>query len=98
MSTTWRVSATWCTRNIRAPCQAATAVAASVPYSRSSTDRSSVSPTKSLLDIATSTGQPVATSSSRRRVSSSECAVVLPKSCVGSSTMPSLRTPASSAR
>ena len=61
-----------------------TAVAASVPTSRSPTGRSSVSPTKSLLDNETSTGQPVATSSPSRRVASSECQVFLPKSWPGS--------------
>ena len=54
------------------------------PSSRSSGGRSRVSPTKSLLDSDTSTGQPVATSSPSRRVSSSECQVFLPKSCAGS--------------
>ena len=84
MSSTCRVSATSWARKTRAPCQAQTAVAASVPVSRSSTGRSRVSPTKSLLDSATSTGQPVATISSSRRVSSRECQVFLPKSCAGS--------------
>ena len=42
------------------PARPTTAVAASVPSSRWSTGRSRVSPTKSLLDSATSTGQPVA--------------------------------------
>src|SRR6266536_2596292 len=53
---------------------------------------------KSLFDSATRTGQPVPTSSSRRRVSSSECQVFLPKSCGGSMRMPSRRTPSSAAR
>lgn len=53
---------------------------------------------KSLFDTATRTGQPVAASSSRRRVSSSDCSVFLPKSCVGSIRIPSGRTPASTAR
>ena len=66
--------------------------------SRSPTGRSSASPTKSLLDSETSTGQPVATSSSRRRVRSSESWVVLPKSWAGSITMLSRATPAASAR
>ena len=56
MSSTWRVSRTWCARKTRAPCHALIAVAASVPGSRWSTGRSSVSPTKSLFDSATSTG------------------------------------------
>ena len=50
---------------------------------------SSVSPRKSLWDSATSTGQPVATSSSSRRVTSSECRVFLPKSWAGSMRIPS---------
>ena len=48
---TCSVAATSCARNTRAPCQAQTAVAASVPSSRSS-GRSSASPTKSLFDSA----------------------------------------------
>ena len=51
---------TWCTRNTRAPSQAQIAVVASVPVSRPAGGWSSVSPTKSLLDSDTSTGQPVA--------------------------------------
>ena len=47
-------------------------VTASVPANRSSAGRSRVSPTKSLRDTATITGHPAATTSSRRRVSSSE--------------------------
>ena len=72
--------------------------AARVPVSRSPTGRSRDSPTKSLLDSETSTGHPVATSSSRRRVRSRESCVVLPKSWAGSITMLSLATPAASAR
>ena len=83
MSSVCRVAATSCARNTRAPSQALTAVAASVPVSRSSSGTSRVSPTKSLFDSATSTGQPVATSSSSRRVASSECRVFLPKSWPG---------------
>jgi hypothetical protein len=74
------VATTSWARKIRAPSHALTAVVASVPVSRSSTGRSSVSPTKSLRDSATNTGQPVATSSSRRRVTSSEWRVFFPKS------------------
>ena len=51
-----------------------------------------------VADSATSTGQPVATSSSSRRVSSSECQVFLPKSWVGSTRTASGRTPAATAR
>ena len=45
---------------------------------------SSVSPTKSLFDSDTSTGQPVAVISRSRLVTSSECQVFLPKSCAAS--------------
>ena len=79
-----RVARTSCARNTRAPSHAATAVAASVPSSRSSAGRSRVSPTKSLRDSAMSTGKPSATSASVRRTRCSECHVFLPKSCVGS--------------
>ena len=48
---------------------------------------------KSLLDTATSTGQPVAASSPSRRVISSECRVFLPKSWAGSMRIASRRTP-----
>ena len=68
------------------------------PRSRSPTSRPSDSPTKSLLDNDTSTGQPSATSSSRRRVHSTECQAFLPKSCAGSMTIRSFSTPAASAR
>ena len=97
MSSTRRVARTSCARNTWAPCHADSAVAARVPSSRSAGGRSSVSPMKSLRDRATSTGHPVATSSSRRRVSSSECQVFLPKSCVGSTRIPSRRTPRATA-
>ena len=48
-----------------------------MPISRSPTGRASDSPTKSLFDSETSTGQPVATISASRRVTSSECQRVL---------------------
>ena len=57
-----------------------------------------LSPTKSLFETATSTGQPVAARSAVCRVSSSECQVFLPKSWAGSMTIPSGRTPAATAR
>src|SRR6185437_11217148 len=98
MSSTCRVSGTLCARNTVAPCQAHTAVADSVPSTRCSSGRSSASPTKSLFDNETSTGQPVATSSDSRRVSSSECQVFLPKSCPGSISTRSAGTPSSTAR
>src|ERR1700729_1046448 len=60
------------------------AVAASVPDSRWSGGISRVSPTKSLLEADSRTGQPVAVISASRRVTSSECQVFLPKSCAGS--------------
>ena len=88
-----RVAAMSCARNTRAPNQAATAVAARVPDSRSSTGMFKVSPTKSLRDMLTSTGQPVTASSPMLRVSCSECQVFLPKSCVGSSRMRSRSHP-----
>ena len=56
MSTTRRVARTSWARNTVAPSQAATAVAARVPSSRSSAGRSRVSPMKSLRDSACSTG------------------------------------------
>ncbi len=93
MSTVRRVAATSCARNTRTPAAAASAVAASVPSTRSSSPTPRVSPMKSLLDRAISTGHPVATSSSTRRSSSSPCQVFLPKSCVGSIRMPSFGTP-----
>ncbi len=88
-----------CARGRRGrPSQAQTAVVARVPSSRSSSGRSSVSPTKSLFDSDTSTGQPVAIISGSRRVTSSEWQVFLPKSCPGSmSTLPRA-TPAATAR
>ena len=89
---------TLCARNTRAPSHAETAVAASVPVSRSPTGRSSVSPTKSLLDSETSTGQPVATSSGSRRVTSRECQVFLPKSWPGSIRTEARSTPSPTAR
>jgi hypothetical protein len=51
-----------------------------------------------LFEAATSTGQPVATSSPVRLVSSSDCQVFLPKSCAGSMRIPSGLTPARTAR
>src|SRR6476660_3597324 len=67
-----RVSATLWARNTWAPCHAQMAVVASVPSNRSPRGRASASPTKSLFDTETSTGQPVATSSPSRRVTASE--------------------------
>jgi hypothetical protein len=93
-----RAARTSCTRNSRAPSHAHTARAASVPSARSGSGRPRVSPTKSLFETAIRTGQPVATSSAVRLVSSSECQVFLPKSCAGSMTIPSGRTPAATAR
>ena len=94
MSTVRRVAATSWARNTRAPAAAASAVAARVPSSRSVTSVTpSVSPMKSLFDNAISTGQPVATSSSQRRSRASPWKVFLPKSWVGSMTMPSRGTP-----
>src|SRR5664279_5330333 len=87
MSTARRVGSTWWARNTAAPCQAAIAVAASVPSNRWSTGTSRVSPTKSLFDSAIRTGQPVATSSSVRLRISRPCQVFLPKSWVGSMRM-----------
>ena len=98
MSSTCRVSSTSCTRNTRAPCQALTAVAASVPTRRSPVGRSRVSPTKSLLDSDTSTGHPVVTISSRRRVTSNECQVFLSKSWAGSMSTLLGSTPSETAR
>ncbi len=80
------------------PSQADTAVVASVPSSRSLTGRSSVSPTKSLLDSETSTGQPVSVISPSRRVASRLCRVFLPKSCPGSISTDSRGTPSDTAR
>ena len=56
MSNVRRVATTSWARKTLAPHQAATAVAARVPSSRSSTARSRVSPTKSLRESAMSTG------------------------------------------
>src|SRR5690606_26580020 len=98
MSSTCRVSGTLCARNTSAPCQAQSAVTASVPINRSPTGRPSDSPTKSLLDSDTSTGQPVSTISPTRRVTSSDCQVFLPKSWAGSMRMRSRGTPAATAR
>ena len=71
---------------------AETAVAARVPSSRS-VDRQVEGLADEVLvgQRHSSTGQPVATSSPSRRVSSSECQVFLPKSCAGSITIPSGR-------
>src|SRR5215468_6463242 len=90
-------AASW-TRKSRAPSQAHTASTARVPSPRSATPRPRVSPTKSLFDAATSTGHPVPARSAVRRVSSSECQVFFPKSCAGSMTIRSARTPAATAR
>lgn len=98
MSRTCRVSATSCTRYTCAPSHADTAVVASVPITRSLTGLSRVSPTKSLLESETRTGQPVAVISSSRRVASRECRVFFPKSCPGSIMIPSGLTPSSTAR
>ena len=51
-----------------------------------------------MLLIATSTGQPVSTSSGSRRVASSECRLFLPKSWPGSIRIASRRTPRDAAR
>ena len=69
-----------------------------MPTTRSFTGRSRVSPTKSLLDRETSTGQPVSTISPSRRVASRLCRVFFPKSCPGSIRIDSLGTPSASAR
>ncbi len=98
MSSTCRVSATSCTRYTCAPSHAETAVVASVPNTRSFTGLSSVSPTKSLLERETSTGQPVSTISPSRRVASRLCRVFFPKSCPGSMSTDSRGTPSSTAR
>ena len=74
------VAATWWTRNMRAPAAAASAVAASVPSSRSVTSTPRVSPTKSLLLKAMSTGHPVLTRSPTCRNRSRPWKVFLPKS------------------
>ena len=71
---------------------------ARVPSSRWSTGRSRVSPMKSLLDRAISTGQPVATSSPVRCTSSRLCQVFLPKSWVGSMSTPARGTPRATIR
>ena len=63
ISSTRRVGPTSCTRNIRAPSAAASAVAASVPSRRSVSSTPKVSPTKSLLLSAIRTGHPVLTRS-----------------------------------
>ena len=71
------------------------------PASRSAARRPAgrgVSPTKSLLDSETSTGQPVATISPSRRVTSREWKVFLPKSWAGSMTTLAGSTPAATAR
>ena len=74
MSSTCRVAATSWARTSRTPSQAATAVVASVPVTRS--DFLPLSPSVSamnfLLDTASSTGQPVSTSAETCPVSSSE--------------------------
>ena len=93
MSSACLVARTSCARKIRAPSHAPTAVTASVPASRSSTGAPSVSPTKSLRDADSRTGQPVAVSSPSRLVSSRECQVFLPKSCAGSMTIRAGSTP-----
>ena len=72
VSSTRRVAATWCARKTRPPAQAHSAVVARVASRRLSLSTSSVSPRNFLFDTATSTGQPVATISSSRRVTSSE--------------------------
>ena len=69
-----------------------------MPISRSFTGRSSVSPTKSLLDRDTSTGHPVSTISPSRRVASRLCRVFFPKSCPGSISTDSRGTPSATAR
>jgi hypothetical protein len=53
---------------------------------------------KSLWDSETSTGQPVATISPSRLVTSSECQVFLPKSCAGSMITRDESTPWATAR
>ena len=83
---------------MRAPASAHTAVAARVPVSRWRVGTPRVSPTKSLLESETSTGQPVSTISPSRRVTSREWKVFLPKSWAGSITIDSRATPAASAR
>lgn len=93
ISSVARVRATSCTLKTLAPAIAATAVAASVPSTLSWSSAPRVSPTKSLLDNAMSTGQPVTTNSSTRRSSSSPCQVLLTKSCVGSIRMLFFGTP-----
>ena len=72
VSSTRRVSRTWWARKTRPPSQAATAVTARLASRRLSLSTSRVSPRNFLFDTATNTGQPVATSSSSRRVTSSE--------------------------
>ncbi|CAM5733726.1 hypothetical protein SFUMM280S_04841 [Streptomyces fumanus] len=69
-----------------------------MPSTRSFTGLSSVSPTKSLFDRETSTGQPVSTISPSRRVASRLCRVFLPKSCPGSISTDSRGTPRDTAR
>lgn len=98
ISSTRRVGATSCTRNIRAPAAAASAVAANVPSSRSVNSTPRVSPTKSLLLKAISTGHPVLTRSPTCRNNSRPWKVFLPKSWVGSISTRSGATPQPTAR
>ena len=81
MSTARRVCRTSCARNTRAPATPRPRWRPASPPRRSSRPTPRVSPMKSLLDSAISTGHPVSTSSSSRRSSSRPCQVFLPKSC-----------------
>ena len=89
---------TSCARNTRAPSQAETAVAASVP---SAARRPAGRGSRRRSPCWTAPPAPASrspTSSPSRRVTSSECQVFLPKSCAGSIRIPSGRTPAATAR
>src|SRR5271165_3019219 len=98
MSRTRRVCPTSWTRNIRTPAAAARAVAARVPSRRSAKPTPKVSPTKSLLLSAISTGHPVLTRSFTWCNKASPWKVFLPKSWVGSIRIASFDTPAAAAR
>src|SRR5680860_758133 len=78
-------AATSCTRNIDAPRSSASTLVAIVPGKRPDSGRPPASlPRKLLREVPTTSGRPIATSSSRRRSSSRLWSTVLPNPIPGS--------------
>src|SRR5205807_6125226 len=79
------LAATSWTRKIRAPRSYAITFAALVATARSGSDLPVMRPRKVLREVPITSGRPIATISSRRRINSRLCSTVFPKPIPGSS-------------